>query len=173
MERFTISVFTEDQTDLLIRLSLILSRRQLSIKSITISECELKPIYRYTLVVNTSLEKVQNIVKQIEKLVAVLKAFYHREEETISQEIALYKLKTTDLVEKNTERILRTHQAKILSISPQYTIVEKTGCQEEIQALLEDLNLIGVLEFARSGSVAITKPMKPLASYLEELEQVY
>jgi acetolactate synthase-1/3 small subunit len=120
--------------------------------------------------VNTSLEQVIKVANQIEKQVDVLKAFYHADTEVVYQELALYKLPTNLNTGGEIEQILRQHQARILSLSPEFTTIEKTGRPEEINALFTDLKPFGVLEFAKSGRVAISKPMKTLEDYLKELE---
>lgn len=170
-QTYTISIFTEDIIGLLNRVTIIFTRRHINIESITASESEVKGVYRYTIVVTVSEEQVQKLVKQIEKQIEVLKAFYHLNSEIISKEIALYKI-SADAMNENElfTRIVNQNHAKILSISPDYIVVEKTGDEREIQHLFNDLEKFGMLEFARSGRVAITKPMKTLTTYLKELE---
>jgi acetolactate synthase-1/3 small subunit len=173
MERFTISIFTEDFIGLLNRVSIVFTRRHLNIESITASESEVKGVHRYTIILTNTEEQVRKVVAQLEKIVDVLKAFYHRDEETVFQELALYKLKTADFLSFDVEQLIRAHNAHILSMAPDYTVLEKTGHKRETQAFFDALQKVGVLEFARSGRVSITKPMKELATYLKELESVY
>ena len=172
MKRYTISIFTENFIGLLNRVSIIFTRRHLNIESITASESEVKDVYRYTIVLTTTEEQVLKVVRQLEKIVDVLKAFYHTDEEAIFQEIALYKIRTSSLSQSNAEQLVRKHNARVLSLAEDFTVLEKTGYKEDTQAFLEDLASVGVLEFARSGRVAITKPMKELAAYLGELEHL-
>ena len=167
---YNISVFTENSIGILNRITIIFTRRHLNIESITASESEVKGVFRYTIVVKTSLDQVKKVVAQIEKQVEVLKAFFHSDDEVVYQEIALYKLPTESFSTGGVERIVRAHYARVLSIEKEYTIIEKTGQPEELQRLFSELEEYGVLEFVRSGRVAITKPMKTLAKYLEELE---
>ncbi|MEY4604866.1 MAG: acetolactate synthase small subunit [Bacteroidota bacterium] len=170
---YNISVFTENSIGILNRITIIFTRRHLNIESITASECELKGVYRYTIVVNTSLNQVQKVVSQIEKQVEVLKAFYHTDEQVVFQEIALYKIRTDAFANGTTEKIIRDHHARILSVDKDFMIIEKTGQPEELTHLFNELNVFGVLEFVRSGRVAISKPMKTLEAYLQELEENY
>ena len=168
---YTISIFTEDIIGLLSRVTIIFTRRHINIESITASESEMKGIYRYTIVVTVSEEQVNKLVKQIEKQVEVLKAFYHISSEIISREIALYKVSSEALKENELfTRIVNENHAKILSIAPEYIVIEKTGDEREIKLLFNDLEKFGMLEFVRSGKVAITKPMKTLNTYLKEVE---
>ena len=168
---YTLSVFTEDKIGLLNRVTIIFTRRHINIESITASESEMKGIYRYTIVITVSQEQVEKLVGQIEKQVEVLKAFYHINNDILSREIALYKVSAEALKENELfTRIVNENHAKILSIAPEYIVIEKTGDEREIKHLFNDLEKFGMLEFVRSGKVAITKPMKTLNTYLKEVE---
>ena len=170
-KQFTISVFTEDQIGLLNRVSIIFTRRHINIESIAASESEIKGIHRYTIVICEEEELVIKVVKQLEKQVDVVKAFYHVNDELVYQEIALYKIPTGNLTDGGkTESIVRSHNARLLSVEPAFAVIEKTGHKEETQALFNELEPYGILEFVRSGRVAISKPMKELKEYLQELE---
>lgn len=168
---YTISIFTEDSIGLLNRITIIFTRRHINIESITASESEVKGIYRYTIVVTVTKILVENLVKQIDKQIEVLKAFYHVSSEIVSREIALYKVSSNALRENDLFiKIINDNHAKILSVSNDYVVIEKTGDEVGISQLFKDLEKFGVLEFARSGKVAITKPMKTLTTYLKEIE---
>lgn len=172
IRKYTISIFTENFFGLLNRITIIFTRRRINIESLTVSESELKGVHRYTLVIKSEEEKVKKLVKQLEKLVDVLKAFYYINEETVFQEIALYKVSTHALKEgRNFERLIREHHARMLTVESEFVVIEKTGHKEETQELLRQLQPFGVLEFARSGRVAVSKPMKKLSSYLKEMEE--
>jgi acetolactate synthase-1/3 small subunit len=88
----------------------------------------------------------------------------------IYQEIALYKVPTDALYENDTvETVVRNSGARILEITREYTVIEKTGHKEETQALFEELNKIKVMQFIRSGRVAITRdPIERLSEFLKE-----
>lgn len=172
-ERFTISVFTEDVVGILNRVSIIFNRRKINIESIAASESEIHGIHRYTIVISEPEEQVKKVVGQLEKQVEVVKAFYHSEREIVYQEIALYKLKTNVLASGGqAEKIVRAHNARVLSVETEFTVLEKTGHKEETQQLFDELEPYGILEFVRSGRVAITKPMKTLSSIVNELEDL-
>jgi len=171
-QKYTITIFTENFIGLLSRITLIFTRRHINIESITVSESEVKGVHRYTVVVRITQPQVERVVKQIEKQVEAIKAFYYLDEETIHQEIALYKVSTKFLDGKhNLEFLIRTHQARILSVENNYMVLEKTGHKKETQELLEVLQPFGVLEFVRSGRVSISKPMKEFSEYLNEIEE--
>jgi acetolactate synthase-1/3 small subunit len=168
---YTISIFTEDRIGLLNRITIIFTRRHINIESITASESEVKGIYRYTIVVSVTNDLVEKLVKQIDKQIEVLKAFYHLMPEIVSREIALYKVSNIALKENELfTKVVNDHHAKIINVSSDYLVVEKTGDELEINNLFSQLEQFGMLEFARSGKVAVTKPMKTLTTYLKEIE---
>lgn len=172
VRKYTISIYTENFIGLLNRITIIFTRRHINIESVTVSESEVKGVHRYTIVAKTTEEQVEKVVKQIEKSVEVIKAFYFTNEETIFQEIALYKVSTKEINKgRNFERLIRDHHARILTMESEFVVIEKTGHKEETQDLLLQLQPFGVLEFARSGRVAITKPMKEFSAYLREIEE--
>lgn len=174
-QEYIISAYSENSIGLLNRITIIFTRRKVNIDSLTVSESAIAGISKFTIVVNEEKEKVINIVKQIEKLIEVLKAFYHTNEEMIFQEIALYKVPTQALMKSDQiEQMVRNHNARILEITNEYTVIEKTGHKEETQALFDDLNQFGVLQFIRSGRIAITRsPIERLSEFLRERDTLF
>ncbi|WP_312818588.1 acetolactate synthase small subunit [Kaistella carnis] len=166
---YTVSVFTENSIGMMNRITIIFTRRHLNIDSITASESEVKGVFRYTIVLRTTKEQVEKVIGQLEKVIDVLKAFVHEDAQIVHQEIALYKIKTDALTNGDVEKVIRQHHARILTVDREFMVIEKTGHVEETQLLFENLQPFGVLEFARSGRVAVTKPMKNLSIYLDEL----
>lgn len=166
---YTVSVFTENSIGMMNRITIIFTRRHLNIDSITASESEVKGVFRYTIVLRTTKEQVEKVIGQLEKVIDVLKAFVHEDAQIVHQEIALYKIKTDALTNGDVEKVIRQHHARILTVDREFMVIEKTGHVEETQLLFEKLQPFGVLEFARSGRVAVTKPMKNLSTYLDEL----
>lgn len=171
-QTFTISAFSENHIGLLNRITIIFTRRHVNIESLTVSGSAIQGIHKFTIVVNDTLEKVEKVVSQIDKLVEVLKAFYHFEDEIIHQEVALYKVPTAALISGNSiELTVRKHSARILEVTSEYTVIEKTGHKEETQELFDELSRYGLLQFTRSGRIAITKSStEAFAEYLKEIE---
>lgn len=173
-EQFTISIFTENKVGLLNRVTIIFTRRHINIESITASESEVIGIYRYTIVVFETRESVEKLVKQIEKQVDVFKAFFHTTNEIIHQEIALYKIATSSVQNGlGLEKIIRDHHARILSLEQDYIVIEKTGHKEDTKELFDVLRPFNVLEFVRSGRVAMMKEIDNFTDTLHELEKSY
>lgn len=169
---FTISIFTENHIGILNQITIILTRRQINVESITASESAVKGVHLLTIVVKTTNELIQKVARQMEKVIDVLKVFVHTSDQIIYQEIALFKVTTKGLMTGNIiDHIVRSYNAKILEVSPEYVVLEKTGHKTEITGLLNQLEPYGVLQFARSGRVAITKQVKELNAYLKEMDE--
>ncbi len=170
---YTITAFSENQIGLLNRITIIFTRRRVNISTLTVSPSALEGIHKFTIVVHDTKDRVEKVVKQIEKLVEVLKAFYHPDEEIVYQEIALYKVPTEELLKSTElEEIIRTHNARILEMKSDYTIIEKTGHEDELHELFEHLKGYQIRQFTRSGRVAVTKlAMELLSDHLRQIDR--
>lgn len=169
--KYTITVFTENLTGMMSRVVSVFTRRHVNIESLTTSKSSMKGIHRFTIVVNVKKEMVVKLVAQLEKQIDILKAFYYEDDEVVYQEIALYKIPTHVFMESNKmEQMIRRHNARVLEIEQEYIVIEKTGHPNETEALLQELEKIGIYEFVRSGRVAIVRPMERLNKYLKSLE---
>lgn len=166
-KRWSISVFTEDTVGMLNRITIVFTRRHINIESITASMSEVPGIYRYTIVIAASEDQVQKVVGQLDKLVEVVKAFYHPDEQVVYQELALFKIRMTPETNQKLEKLVRDHGARLLAVDPEYVVLELTGHERQINNLVEDLKGLDLLEFSRSGSVAVTKPMPTLTEIME------
>jgi acetolactate synthase-1/3 small subunit len=171
---FTIIAFTENRIGLLNRITIIFTRRHINIESLTTSECEVEGVHRFTITTRTTEDRAIKVVKQIEKLIEVIKASLHAEEETIYQELALYKIDALKIAADGTFtaflNTLKKYNAGIQSAEKEYIIVQKLGRRVEIFMLLDALKEYHVLEFAKSGRVAMTRSANDLDHYLREME---
>lgn len=155
---FTVNVYSENQVGLLNQISIIFTRRNLNIWSLSVSASAIEGVHKFTIACRTTRDKIEAVVKQIEKRIDVLKAFYYVDDEIVYQEVALYKVQTEKLLDSpDFEELIRHHNAQILEINRTFAVIQKTGHSEDTSALYNDLNKYGVLQFARSGRVAITK----------------
>ena len=109
-------------------------------------------------------------MKQIEKRIDVLKVFLFTDDDIVYQEIALYKVPTHRLLEEqNLESIIRHHGARILEMTPEYTVLEKAGHPWETEALFDRLRRYDIKQFVRSGRVCVTKsPIEYIDIFLQE-----
>ncbi|MGD9929495.1 MAG: acetolactate synthase small subunit [Mangrovibacterium sp.] len=174
-QEFNITIFSENHIGLLNRITIIFTRRKINIESLTVSASALKGISKFTIVVNETQDRVMKVVSQLEKVVDVMKAFYHTNDEMIFQEIALYKVPTEALYNTDKiEKMVRNAGARILEITREYIVIEKTGHKEETQALFEQLNEFHVMQFIRSGRIAITRdPIERLSEFLKERDAMF
>ncbi len=167
LKKYTISVYSENNVGLLNRISAIFLKRHINLDSFSSSESEIKDVYRFVIVVKVDINKINNLVKQIEKQVDVIKAFYHTDEETIFQESALYKVKSNSLFEeRKIQNIIKQSQANIVTVSPKYFVIELTGFREETEKLYNDLKPLGLLQFVRSGRISVTKEKMGISEIL-------
>ncbi len=169
---YTISVLTENKSGLLNAVTIVFTRRKVNIESINVSITEVEGVSRYTILVKTNRIVVNKLVKQISKLVEVLGAFVYDQDEIHYQELALYKVQSKHIINGNkVEDLVRNNGARILVIEKDYIVIEKTGHMTETHLMFEKLKPFGVLEFVRSGRIAISKSKRETTTFLKELEE--
>ena len=169
MKEYTITIFSENNIGLLNEVTIVFSRRKINIESLTVSESEVKGVSRYTIVAFIDENLIENVVRQIEKIIGVFKALYFEEEEIVHQEVALFKISNSSKLNGNLEALVRNQNAKILTVNPDFLVIEKVGYKAENQELFNELEQYGVLQFARSGRVAVSCQKKEFTTYLKEL----
>ena len=155
---YTISIYTENNIGLLNRISAIFQRRHINIESINTSVSEIEGVSRFTILVNMTENQIQKILGQIEKQVEVIKAYYHNEEDTIYQESCLFKIKSDLLFEeRQIQNIIKESNARIVTVNKEFFVLEKSGRRSELEVLHRELSAFGIMQFVRSGRIAITK----------------
>ena len=172
-QEYTITVYTENQVGLLTRIAIMFSRRKINVESLNTSPSEIDGIHRFTIVINETEEAVRKLVRQVEKQVDVLKAYFNTNDEIVWQELALYKVPTDEIAEKaKVERLLREHGARAVVIRRDYTVFETSGHREETDKLISVLEPFGLIEFVRSARVAIIKDSRGFHEKLTEFERL-
>ena len=171
-QEYTITVYTENQIGILNRISIIFSRRKINIHNLNTSPSEVPGIHRFNIVIDETEEVIKKLVRQIEKQVDVLKAYYNTNDEVIWQEMALYKVPTDAIAEKaKVERLLHEFGARAVAIRKDYTVFETTGHREETDKLIAALEPYGLIEFVRSARVAIIKDSRGFHDKVKEFEK--
>jgi acetolactate synthase-1/3 small subunit len=166
----TIAVFSENKAGLLHRVTTGFTRRKINIESLTVSESEIPGIHRYTIVVMITEDMAIKLCAALEKQIDIQKAFWYHNTDVIYREIALYKVRAEAMQEGSPAlEVVDRHHARILSVEPEFAVIQKTGRREATHQLFLELEPYGILEFVRSGRVAISRPMKELKEYLSEL----
>ena len=171
VKTFTISIYSENNVGLLNRISAIFLKRHINIESLTTSQSEINDVFRFIIIVKLEEEGVKKLINQIEKQVDVIRAFYHTDEETIFQESALYKVKSSALFEeRHIQNIIKESHANIVTVSPEYFVIEKTGFRNETDRLYQDLAPFGLLQFVRSGRISVTKSKMGISEILKKFK---
>lgn len=171
---YTVIVFSENTVGLLNQITVIFTRRQLNIETLSVSPSAIAGVHKFTITTFSDQDMMDKVVSQIDKRVDVLKSYYNTDEDLVYQEIALYKLSTELFIKMGTvEALIRKYNARILEINETCVVIEKSGHYDETQALFKDLSeTIGVLQFIRSGRVAITKSkVERLSDMLASMEK--
>lgn len=170
---YTITVFSENTVGVLNQVTIIFTRRGINIETLSVSPSALNGIHKFTITAFTTRDMIEKVVQQIDKRVDILKAYYNTDEDLVFEEIALYKVSTAKLLELGSiEALIRKYDIRILELSDSSVVFQKTGHYEETQQLFDELQAsIGVLQFIRSGRVAITKSkVERLSDMLDSIE---
>ena len=164
---YTVSIYTENSIGLLNRISAIFQRRHINIESLNTSETEIEGVSRFTIVVEMTEVQIKKIIGQIEKQVEVIKAYYHKDDETIYQESCLFKIKSDLLFEeRQIQNIIKESHARIVTVNREFFVIEKSGRKEEIELLYRELSVFGIMQFTRSGRIAVTKDEMKISQML-------
>jgi len=165
---YTVSIYTENNIGLLNRISAIFQRRHINIESLNTSPSEIKGVSKFTIVVSMTEVNIKKIIGQIEKQVEVIKAYYHNDDETIYQISGLFKIKSELLFEEpQIQNIIKKSHARIVTVNTEFFVLEKSGRKEEIVTLYDQLSVFGIMQYTRSGRVAITKQEMKISALLE------
>lgn len=161
--RFTITVFSENKPGLLYRISGLLLRRKINVESMTVSEIEKAGVSRFTIVVRGDKSTIERVVKQLYRIVEVIKVFDNTDDELVSKELAFIKVsvKSADK-RREIEDVAYLFKASIAYVHEDYMVIEKTGSEDTINSLLSLLKPFGVKEFARTGRIAVLKDDKKI-----------
>ena len=171
---YTVIIFSENTVGFLNQITIIFTRRQLNIETLSVSPSAIPGIHKFTITTFADENMIDKVVKQIDKRVDILKAYYNTDEDLVFQEIALYKLSTERFLKMGTvETLIRKYNVRVLEMNETCVVLEKSGHYDETQNLFKELSeTIGVLQFIRSGRIAITKsPVERLSDMLANLEQ--
>ena len=158
--RHTISVMVENHPGVLARVAGLFSSRGYNIQSLTVGETEDPTISRMTIVVTGDDAVLEQINKQLNKLIEVIKVIDLTKEKFINRELALVKVKADAKHRPEITILVEVFRAKIVDIDPETFTMEITGNEEKISAFLEQLRPYGIRELVRTGAVAITRGSK-------------
>ncbi|MGZ5376896.1 MAG: acetolactate synthase small subunit [Mycobacterium sp.] len=160
----TLSVLVEDKPGVLARVASLFSRRGFNIQSLAVGATEQKDMSRMTIVVSVEDSPLEQITKQLNKLVNVIKIVEQDDENSVSRELALIKVRADATTRSQVIEAVNLFRAKVVDVSTESLTVEATGTQEKLEALLRVLEPYGVRELVQSGVVSLARGPRGIGS---------
>lgn len=162
MKKHVLSVLVENQAGVLSRISGLFSRRGYNIHSLSVGETENPSISRMTIVVGESAQTLEQIKKQLNKLIDVIKIIELEDSTSVYRELALIKVKTNEESMAKIIEIANIFRARIIDVDGESLMVESTGDQSKLTALINMLEPYGLKEVIRTGITALERGNKEL-----------
>jgi acetolactate synthase-1/3 small subunit len=159
-QRHTIGMLVQNVPGVLARVVGLFSGRGFNIENITAAETNESGITRITLVTTGDERILAQIVKQLNKLINVIKVFDFQETEFVDREMALIKVRAELQTRAEVLRIVDIFRAKVVDVSPHFYTLEVTGNESKISAIIELLSQMGIVEIARTGKAALARSKK-------------
>ncbi len=164
MTRHTLSVLVENVPGVLARVSGLFSRRSFNIESLAVGPTEHPEISRMTIVVSVEEQPLEQVTKQLNKLVNVIKIVELEPEVSVQRELLLVKVRADASVRSQVLETVQLFRAKVVDVSPEALTIEATGTADKLDALLRMLEPYGVREMVQSGMVAIGRGPKSITA---------
>jgi acetolactate synthase I/III small subunit len=159
----TISLLVENKPGVLHRIAGLFSRRGYNIASLTVGPTEIADYSRMTIVVRLGSKTVEQVVRQVQKLVPVVEVRELVPQDLIERELMLVKIRTPERNHAELRALAETYEATIVDVSPDALVVEASGTAGKLDALEERLRAFGIQELCRSGRIALERGFKTLA----------
>ena len=164
-KRHTLSVLVENRPGVLARIAGLFARRAFNINSLSVSPTERPDISRVTVTADVQGDEVilEQIIKQLNKLLHVLKIVDLDPNTTVERELVLIKVTADESNRSDVLEIVRLFRVRVVDVNPESLTIEATGAEGKIDALLGLLEHYGIIELVRSGAVAVTRGPKALS----------
>ncbi|MBN1687789.1 MAG: acetolactate synthase small subunit [Candidatus Omnitrophica bacterium] len=169
--KHTISVLVENHFGVLAKVAGLFSARGFNIDSLAVGETEEPTVSRMTIVVHGDDRIIEQIIKQLSKLVDVIRVEDLSQDELIDRELVLVKVQATVSTRADIMQIVNSFRAKIVDVSHESITIEVTGGQSKIDALLELLNQFGIRETVRTGLIALARRKELVAPEREVVKR--
>ena len=163
MKPHTLSILVENKAGVLSRVTGLFSRRGFNIESLAVGPCEEPDMSRITIVVIGDDEKIEQVMKQLNKLIDVIKVIDLTGEEFVERELILVKVNAEPVVRAEVLRIADIFRAKVVDVTPKTYTLELTGDESKVTAFVELLKPYGIQEVVRTGKIAIARGKKSAA----------
>jgi acetolactate synthase-1/3 small subunit len=157
MARHTLSILVQDQPGVLARISSLFSRRAYNIESLAVGPTETEGVSRMTVVVNVDEHALEQVTKQLNKLINVLKIVELDDTTAIARQLVLIKVKADDKTRGAVLELVELFRAKVVDVGTDAVTVEATGSVDKLDAFLEVLSPYGIKEIVQSGVVALAR----------------
>ncbi|MFY2858325.1 acetolactate synthase small subunit [Mycobacterium sp. THU-M104] len=164
MNTHTLSVLVEDKPGVLARVAALFSRRGFNIESLAVGATESKDMSRMTIVVSAEETPLEQVTKQLNKLINVIKIVELDEGNAVSRELALIKVRADAGTRSQVIEAVNLFRAKVIDVSPEALTIEATGNRGKIEALLRVLEPFGVREIVQSGVVSLSRGPRGLGT---------
>lgn len=158
--KHTIAVLVENHFGVLTRVAGLFSARGFNIDSLAVGETEDPEVSRMTIVARGDERILEQIVKQLEKLIDVIKVVDISGEDIIDRELVMVKVKADGTIRNDIMQIVNTFRAKILDVKHESLTIEVTGGEGKIDAMVELLKPYGILETVRTGMIALSRSVE-------------
>ncbi len=155
MSRHTLSVLVEDKPGVLARIASLFSRRGFNIESLAVGPTEIPDVSRMTIVVTVEGLALEQVTKQLNKLINVLKIVELDPDASVQREIMLVKVRSDTDTRSHVLETAQLFRAKVVDVAPDAVTIEATGKADKLQALLKVLEPFGIKELVKSGMVAV------------------
>ncbi|GMA30765.1 acetolactate synthase small subunit [Litorihabitans aurantiacus] len=155
MSRHTLSVLVENKPGVLTRVSALFARRAFNIHSLAVGPTEHEDVSRITVVVDVEELPLEQVTKQLNKLINVIKIVELEEKASVQRELLLVKVRADDASRTAVLQVVDLFRAHVVDVSSEAVTIEATGGPEKLSALLTSLGPYGVREIVQSGTVAI------------------
>ena len=155
MSRHTLSVLVENKPGVLARVASLFSRRGFNIESLAVGPTEIPEISRMTIVVNVEELPLEQVTKQLNKLVNVIKIVELDTTQSVQRELLLVKVKADLDTRSHVLETVQLFRAKVVDVAPDAVTIEATGTADKLDALIRVLEPFGIKELVQSGMVAV------------------
>ena len=163
MSRHTLSVLVEDKPGVLTRVAGLFARRAFNIHSLAVGPTELNGISRITVVVDAEGELLEQVTKQLNKLINVIKIVELSPESSVQRDHILVKVRADATTRLQVTQAADLFRATIVDVSTESVVIESTGSRDKIHALMDVLEPFGIREIVRAGTVALGRGPKSMS----------
>jgi acetolactate synthase-1/3 small subunit len=153
----TFAVYVDNKPGVLNRVSSLFRRRGFNIESLTVGHTESEGLSRMTIVVDTDDRGAQLVEANLYKLIPVRRVDNITRRQTISRDLAMVKVATTDENRSQILQLADVYRARIVDVSRETLVIEVTGAEEKVDSLVEMLRPFGILEMVRTGRVVMAR----------------